>query len=94
VSGSDKNARKFDPTSRLRYHDVAGWSSLVARWAHNPKVEGSNPSPATNPKLHQFNTLLVVSAVRDVCAFGAAVLETVLIVRLAAICSSMISAAR
>ena len=25
----------------------AGWSSLVARWAHNPKVEGSNPSPAT-----------------------------------------------
>ena len=26
---------------------VAGWSSLVARWAHNPKVEGSNPSPAT-----------------------------------------------
>ena len=27
---------------------VAGWSSLVARWAHNPKVEGSNPSPATN----------------------------------------------
>ena len=26
----------------------AGWSSLVARWAHNPKVEGSNPSPATN----------------------------------------------
>ncbi len=26
---------------------VAGWSSLVARWAHNPKVDGSNPSPAT-----------------------------------------------
>ena len=25
----------------------AGWSSLVARRAHNPKVEGSNPSPAT-----------------------------------------------
>ena len=21
---------------------------MVARWAHNPKVEGSNPSPATN----------------------------------------------
>ena len=28
-------------------HD-AGWSSLVARWAHNPKVTGSNPVPATN----------------------------------------------
>ena len=26
---------------------IAGWSSLVARWAHNPKDEGSNPSPAT-----------------------------------------------
>ena len=25
----------------------AGWSSLVARRAHNPKVDGSNPSPAT-----------------------------------------------
>src|SRR5579859_2435958 len=25
----------------------AGWSSSVARWAHNPEVEGSNPSPAT-----------------------------------------------
>ena len=25
----------------------AGWSSLVARRAHNPKVVGSNPAPAT-----------------------------------------------
>jgi hypothetical protein len=31
----------------MRYDVGAGWSSLVARWAHNPKVEGSNPSPAT-----------------------------------------------
>src|ERR1700742_3273739 len=31
----------------------AGWSSLAARRAHNPKVVGSNPAPATNetPKL-------------------------------------------
>ena len=29
----------------------AGWSSLVARQAHNLKVGGSNPSPATNLKL-------------------------------------------
>ena len=29
------------------YDDPAGWSSLVARWAHNPKVGGSNPPPAT-----------------------------------------------
>ncbi len=26
---------------------IAGWSSSVARWAHNPKVAGSNPAPAT-----------------------------------------------
>ena len=25
----------------------AGWSSQVARRAHNPKVRGSNPLPAT-----------------------------------------------
>ena len=25
----------------------AGWSSSVARWAHNPEVAGSNPVPAT-----------------------------------------------
>lgn len=31
-------------------NDGAGWSSLVARRAHNPKVEGSNPSPATKNK--------------------------------------------
>src|SRR5665811_668985 len=28
---------------------VAGWSSPVARRAHNPKVAGSNPAPATKP---------------------------------------------
>ena len=27
---------------------VAGWSSLVARQAHNLKVAGSNPAPAPN----------------------------------------------
>ena len=26
---------------------IAGWSSLEARRAHNPKVAGSNPAPAT-----------------------------------------------
>ena len=39
--------RKFDPAPRYATIVSAGWSSLVARWAHNPKVEGSNPSPAT-----------------------------------------------
>ena len=30
------------------YCFIAGWSSLVARKAHNLEVGGSNPSPATN----------------------------------------------
>ena len=29
---------------------IAGWSSLEARRAHNPKVTGSNPVPATMPR--------------------------------------------
>ena len=29
-------------------HTTAGWSSPVARQAHNLKVRGSNPLPATN----------------------------------------------
>ncbi len=31
-------------------NSVAGWSSLAARRAHNPKVVGSNPAPATKIK--------------------------------------------
>jgi hypothetical protein len=33
--------------ARSTLHIAAGWSSLVARRAHNPKVAGSNPAPAT-----------------------------------------------
>ena len=38
----------------------AGWSSLVARRAHNPKVVGSNPAPATKHyfKPHLWGFLL------------------------------------
>src|SRR5262249_47222442 len=36
------------PDASGRFEFVtAGWSSPVARWAHNPKVAGSNPAPAT-----------------------------------------------
>ena len=31
-------------------YNIAGWSSLEARRAHNPKVVGSNPAPATLPR--------------------------------------------
>ena len=40
--------------SKRAYHEAhtdAGWSSLVARRAHNPKVVGSNPTPATKTKV-------------------------------------------
>ena len=32
----------------MRTSSGAGWSSQAARRAHNPKVVGSNPTPATN----------------------------------------------
>jgi hypothetical protein len=34
--------------------NIAGWSSLVARRAHNPKVVGSNPAPATTKQVEFF----------------------------------------
>ena len=44
--GDDAGVRiPLSPPSYYIY--IAGQSSLVARWAHNPKVVGSNPSPAT-----------------------------------------------
>ena len=38
----------FQPDSNVD----AGWSSPVARQAHNLKVVGSNPTPATNKTHH------------------------------------------
>ncbi len=51
------------------YTVIAGWSSQVARWAHNPKVAGSNPAPATirpvtNPTSYKESTTLPFSASR------------------------------
>ena len=45
--------------------NIAGWSSLVARRAHNPKVVGSNPAPATTKQVEfvEFDLLF--------CAFTA-----------------------
>ena len=42
-------ARALAESGGLRYNRcrVAGWSSQVARRAHNPEVAGSNPAPAT-----------------------------------------------
>ena len=38
---------------------IAGWSSPVARQAHNLKAAGSNPAPATK-SLHQYINGLAV----------------------------------
>ena len=44
----EKSAQGFESLFlRHLFYYVAGWSNLVARWAHNPEVVGSNPAPAT-----------------------------------------------
>ena len=39
---------------KTEFRNTAGWSSLVARQAHNLKVGGSNPSPATKNDIYQI----------------------------------------
>lgn len=39
-----------NPLYSSAHNNNAGWSSSVARWAHNPEVAGSNPVPATTPE--------------------------------------------
>ena len=52
---SARNARAMHRASRFG----AGWSSPVARQAHNLKVVGSNPTPATNfPQWDQMDSLV------------------------------------
>ena len=43
-----KLAQGFESLFLRHLENIAEWSSLVARWAHNPKVVGSNPISATN----------------------------------------------
>ena len=45
-----ENIKRVKKLNKLKteFNIIAGWSSLVARQAHNLKVGGSNPSPATN----------------------------------------------
>ena len=53
IESFEAHASYVDLTFIQTYTGFAGWSSPVARWAHNPKVVGSNPTPATN----QINNL-------------------------------------
>ena len=47
VDGHLVASRRCGFESRPQPPLVAGWRSQAARWAHNPEVGGSNPSPAT-----------------------------------------------
>ena len=42
---------------QLKKRTVAGWSSPVARQAHNLKAAGSNPAPATKKIYNNTNTI-------------------------------------
>ena len=57
--------------TKLQYRYTARWSSLVARWAHNPKVVSSNLARATNLRLtipvHRTPTLCGRFAFRLIC---------------------------
>ena len=56
-------------------HPDAGWSSLVARRAHNPKVVGSNPAPATTLQLNASSCLRAVQERRLTHAILAQLVE-------------------
>ena len=49
LDGAYSSFRSFSETfsSAKSWSHIAGWSSLVARRAHNPEAVGSNPAPAT-----------------------------------------------
>ena len=47
LHGSSRTLFDKVNVNKLSLRTIAGWSSLVARRAHNPKVRGSNPLPAT-----------------------------------------------
>ena len=54
--GSNPSPPILENNRRVQYSkifsklNIAGWSSLEARRAHNPKVIGSNPVPAISPR--------------------------------------------
>jgi hypothetical protein len=50
---------------RQAYDFERSWTRMTAKekTAHNPKVGGSNPPPATNPKVHQNSRLGLIARV-------------------------------
>ena len=49
---------------------VAGWSSPVARQAHNLKVAGSNPAPAPNdgPRISKSRAIAISKVSNQTCS--------------------------
>ena len=48
LTAAERMLFRFAQRRYRNYPQNAGWSSLVARQAHNLKAAGSNPAPATN----------------------------------------------
>src|SRR6185312_11298142 len=65
------------PATPLNFADSdAGWSSLAARRAHNPKVAGSNPAPATRSFLMQESLLVRLFCWPQGCAAPCCTMST------------------
>ena len=64
--------KRLDPGGKVLTTD-AGWSSSVARRAHNPEVAGSNPVPATrktrylNEKSLRYRVLFCSDKAESLC---------------------------
>ena len=63
VEGNTSGGSNPSSSANEKKHSIAGWSSPVARWAHNPKVVGSNPAPATksNKKAHFLRLFCILN---------------------------------
>src|SRR5439155_16806559 len=83
------------PTSFIRRTPTdAGWSSPVARRAHNPKVAGSNPAPATKSKARSPRRILsgpgLAGAMSGFSAILGGIVLAILIIN-ASLCSEQIA---
>src|SRR5215470_7551620 len=85
--------QRFDANACVRYSDSAGWSSLVARRAHNPKVVSSNLTPATNSGSSKQKAFGAPTESLFSCLFRP-VVENVTLARLAASLSATLCAKR
>ena len=57
--GQTVNLLHLASVVRIHHHPFAGWSSLEARRAHNPEVDGSNPLGVTNADVAQLAEQLI-----------------------------------